>query len=611
MVNTCPPDEYMKLIAAYHELEKLSFSPADSKECVLERLEERNEKKRRIADAANALIREHIEPFEACPEKMTEADARMLTGFMQSLIPEGLYTGQVTDLGMLYRVSKLLNAHYRRSGDLNAYALALDRCSYGYRAYIQSHYPQAPDSPYTEECIALVRRISELDEKTRRNALYALSRTVVVGSDRFPAERLHLISDLMHSNLKQPHSDKDELLVLIMECNIVDAFSEHCFYSHSRGIPADISAVRPFVEGLCEHLGSCVAQNRTYGVEKRKIEKVLHTAEFIFGDLPLDELLDTLTVMQKQTEDSPNPSQSGFGLGEVSHDYLSMLYEFSPLPEEEILRLSRDRIREVMSKLLPLSRRVNNPQFNRYLFKFLNAASLTGSFDDFADVILEAAVYADRPLFIHTVMVREISMVIFDEMFERSPEAFDGVAGRDTAYIRSHREEMQKLLSDCCMFHDIGKFFLLDIVENSMRRLTDDEFELIKRHPENFDNICQMNGSQSERVLCIRDCAVTHHLWHDGTRGYPNVRQTKNRPFADILAIADGLDAATDSYGRPYRTSKTLDVLIGEFQAGAGTQYGPEAAAVLSVPSVRERIEALVTEGRKEINYRIYTGGKA
>ncbi|MBO4366903.1 MAG: hypothetical protein J5843_04520, partial [Clostridia bacterium] len=142
---------------------------------------------------------------------------------------------------------------------------------------------------------------------------------------------------------------------------------------------------------------------------------------------------------------------------------------------------------------------------------------------------------------------------------------------------------------------------------NSMRRLTDDEFALIRSHPGAFEDIDENWALGDERLRCIHDCSLTHHRWHDGTRGYPNVPQTKNRPFADILAIADSIDAATDFLGRPYNSGKTIDDLISEFQAEAGTHYGPEAVAALSVPEVRDKLHYWITDGRKEIYCKTYT----
>ena len=610
MKYTYPIEEYRKRLLEYNELEKLSFSPDDSRAFVLEKLEDRSRKKRVIADTANTMIREYIAPFEKEPDKITPGDADALFAFLKLLVPEGLYTGQATDFGVLYRLSKILAGYYRDRDDLERYSTALNRCSYGYRAYIQSHSLKLEDSPYIDECLQLIGRIGVMTEEEKTSALYALSRTVVMNIERFPLDFYIKVNDIMMSNLKKPYSDREELMLLIMYGSILDGFGDYCIYAKDNGIEVDVSEYRPFLNSICEHVRECVDADRTCGLGSLKLERVLLITGFHFGDITLDELLDGLTKIQYEAQKSEMIGIQGFGLGTVNYQYLTYLYKFSPLPKEEIVRLSRERIYEVLPKLLPLSRKVNNPQFGRFLVTFLNAASLTGNFGDFEDVILEATVYADRALFIHTVMVREMSRAIFDYMIEKTPEAFDGTAGHDTEYIRKHKDEMKKLLDDCCMYHDIGKFFMLDIVENSMRNLSDDEFQLIKGHPKGFEGIYSMNDEHDERVVCIRDCALTHHLWHDGTRGYPDVKQTKNRPFADILSIADSIDAATDFLGRPYNSGKTIDQLIAEFQAGAGTHYGPEAAVALSAPEVRDRLHYLITEGRKDVYYRIYAFNK-
>ena len=110
--------------------------------------------------------------------------------------------------------------------------------------------------------------------------------------------------------------------------------------------------------------------------------------------------------------------------------------------------------------------------------------------------------------------------------------------------------------------------------------------------------------------MCIRDCALTHHVWYDGSKGYPRIAQTKNLPFSSILAIADSIDAATDFYGRSYNVGKNIDLLISEFKAQAGTKYSKQVVEVLSVPTVRDKLQYWITEGRKDIYYRIYAFNK-
>ena len=606
MRHAYAPEDYIRQLKAYKKLENPSFSREESRESVLGTLETLSRQKQEIFSVANVMIREYIETFEKRPDAMTEEDVTLLTEFMERLVPNGLYTGQATDFAILYRLAKLLAARFRQSGELDRYARALNLCSYGYRAFIQSHSHTPWESPYSKDCMALVQRIGELGTEGRRNALAGMSRTVVMPPDTFPLERFRTIHETLVREFPRPLSDQDGLILLITQCNILDAFKETCLFSSEHGLRFDRESVRPFLEEIEELVRENITGDRTYGLGRIKLENLLLITDYLLGKLSVHEFLDALDTEMRETRNSSNPSLRGYGLGGIGHDYLNLLFRCTPFPMETVLRLSRDLVKRVLPDLLPLSRQVNNPQFNRYIVTFLNAASLTGSFDEFSEIILESTVYADRALFIHTVMVRELSLILFDHMIGHSPEFFEGVAGKDADYVRSHRDEMKQLLSECCMFHDVGKFFVLDIVENAMRTLTDDELTLIREHPRNFEHIYQIIEDRDERVLCIRDCALTHHLWHDGTGGYPDVPQTKNRPFADILAIADSIDAGTDFLGRPYKACKTIDQLIEEIQSRSGTQYGPEAAAALSVPEVRDRMAGWVTQGRTDLYDRIY-----
>lgn len=608
MKYTYPPAEYMRQLQAYNALENLRFSPEDSREYVIAQLEARSAKKRAIADISNTMIREYVETFEKAPDSLTPEDADALMAFLEMLIPDGVVNNLVTDYGVALRIARILAGYYRRCGDWNRYAIALNRCFLTYQLQVNAHCYALQDSPYVEDSIALARRLDAggLDARSRSKALLSLTYAPYMGDDRFPVDRFRTIDEILLSHMHKPPTAFEEAVQGSLYGNILDHFQQYCIHAREHDIAIDMSDARPFLERLCAWLREHLARERAIGLDPKIIRAHLLITDFFLGNSPLETLLDGLTGLQRATEDSDDPWEQVFGLALLNYYYLIILNEFSDLPKAEIDRRSRARIREVMPKLKSMSHVVNNVYFNRYIFQFLNAASLSGSFDDCAEVILDTTVYADKALYIHTVMVREISRAIFDTMIDRTPEAFDGVAGHDAAYIRAHRDEMRRLLSDCCMFHDIGKFFILDIVENSMRRLMGEEFRLIRDHPGNFENIYRTTGAQDERVRCIRDCALAHHVWHDGKGGYPHVPPTKNRPFVDILAVADSIDAATDFLGRPYKPGKTLEQLIGEFRAGAGTRYGPETVSALDDARLLDRLEYLIGDGRREIYYQIY-----
>jgi HD-GYP domain-containing protein (c-di-GMP phosphodiesterase class II) len=117
--------------------------------------------------------------------------------------------------------------------------------------------------------------------------------------------------------------------------------------------------------------------------------------------------------------------------------------------------------------------------------------------------------------------------------------------------------------------HDVGKIGVPDRVLNKAGRLTDEEFEFIRRHPEAGERILQP-FIDDELVLAV---VRSHHERWDG-RGYPDGMRGTAIPYpARILAAADTLDAMTSD--RAYRAGLSWDVAIEQIIAASGTQFDP------------------------------------
>ena len=608
------PDEYLKLIREYEALERMSFSSEDDRDTVIGVLEERSKGKREVAKTANAMIREYVETFEQHPEELTDEDAKKLEALQEGLTDPK--TGRELDLGIMLRIMRILKDHYRRADRLHEYIKALRQCIMLDRLLVFNHMSTSCDSPYFNECEDLSERFFELPEEDRVllfSTLYWIcidhEDDRIEGGMRHPIDKFLKIDEKLHALLGERYEEYFEKADPSgIARNSISMMLEHFLWMTRHKLTPDVERFRPHMERYSAILREKLASMDAMSITKLSLEDTILHADYQLGKITIDELLNSLTRLQSEVGEDESPSVQAARLGKTNYHYLVFLHRFSGYDRETIIKMSRERVREAFPRILKITREVNNSRFNMYLMLFILGASYTSRFEDFSNLLLELTVYSDKALYVHTEMVKEISLVLFDHMIETSPEVFEGVAGRDAAYIQSHKQEMRELLSDCCMFHDTGKFFMLDIVGNSMRRLTDEEFAIIRTHPIAFEEFSRDWMEQDERLHCIRDCAEMHHLWHDGTRGYPTyLKHTKNRPFVDILAIADSLDAATDIYGRPYRLTKTLEDLIGEFKDGSGTRYGPEAVSALSDDSVREKLRHLITEGRKDIYYRIYS----
>ncbi len=98
------------------------------------------------------------------------------------------------------------------------------------------------------------------------------------------------------------------------------------------------------------------------------------------------------------------------------------------------------------------------------------------------------------------------------------------------------------------LLHDIGKLHTPDGILKKPGKLTDAEYEVIKRHPADGQRMLREVGRFNERVLHLVEA---HHERLDG-RGYPFGTDSGRIALeARILAVADVYDALTSH--RPYR----------------------------------------------------------
>jgi putative nucleotidyltransferase with HDIG domain len=119
------------------------------------------------------------------------------------------------------------------------------------------------------------------------------------------------------------------------------------------------------------------------------------------------------------------------------------------------------------------------------------------------------------------------------------------------------------------LFHDIGKIGVPDAILTKPDRLTELEFEVVKRHPEDGARIVG-------RLHRLRDAvpAILHHHERWDGNGYPHGLRADAIPLeAAIVGLADALDAMTTD--RPYSTARTLDDATEEILRNRGTQFAP------------------------------------
>ena len=123
------------------------------------------------------------------------------------------------------------------------------------------------------------------------------------------------------------------------------------------------------------------------------------------------------------------------------------------------------------------------------------------------------------------------------------------------------------------LVHDVGKIGMPEAILRKQSRLTDEEFAVVRQHPEIGYRILR-DIPQFAPILG----GVRHHHERIDGRGYPHGLVGESIPlFARIIAIADTFDAMSST--RTYRAAKPRETVIAEMQACSGTQLDPRLLA--------------------------------
>jgi len=122
------------------------------------------------------------------------------------------------------------------------------------------------------------------------------------------------------------------------------------------------------------------------------------------------------------------------------------------------------------------------------------------------------------------------------------------------------------------LLHDVGKIGVPEAVLQKTGRLTPEEFEQIKKHPEIGARILR----DIKQIADLIPGVLHHHERIDG-KGYPMGLAGDDIPMMGrIICLADCFDAMTSS--RTYRKALPLEVAMTEICRCAGTQFDPVLA---------------------------------
>lgn len=151
-------------------------------------------------------------------------------------------------------------------------------------------------------------------------------------------------------------------------------------------------------------------------------------------------------------------------------------------------------------------------------------------------------------------------------------------------------EQQAEELLHAAPMHDVGKLGIPDAILRKQGPLTEDEWTLMRRHPQMGAEI--LGEHESGLLAMARHVALAHHEKWDGS-GYPFGLAGEAIPLeARIVAIADVFDALTSV--RPYKAAWPVEQAVDFLREQAGRHFDPRLVSLFiaelpAVLAVRER----------------------
>lgn len=188
---------------------------------------------------------------------------------------------------------------------------------------------------------------------------------------------------------------------------------------------------------------------------------------------------------------------------------------------------------------------------------------------------------------IFSTMFRMKAMVNVKDLIQRDiVNSFIEALEHHDEYTKGHSESVSKIsveigkilglnqealqeLSWAAMVHDIGKIIIPRNLLNKSGRLTDEEFEIVKKHTTTGESFLSKSESLSDIAKYVRH----HHERWDG-KGYPDGLVEEEIPlYSRIICVADSYHAMVSD--RPYRKGLGIDKAIEEIRINRAKQFCP------------------------------------
>jgi hypothetical protein len=212
-----------------------------------------------------------------------------------------------------------------------------------------------------------------------------------------------------------------------------------------------------------------------------------------------------------------------------------------------------------------------DPQVSSYDMQLLEAAAAYS-----ASFLENACLFRDQQAMVLGSLKALTAAIDAKDRYTCGHSERVALLGRGLALAAGLEPAQAERVHMCGLLHDVGKIGVPEAVLSKPGRLTDQEFALVKLHPEIGYRILKDIPMLEDLLPGV----LHHHERFDG-KGYPHGLIGEEIPlFARILALADTFDAMSSN--RSYRSGMPREKVLAEIAKHSGSQFDPALAGAFA-----------------------------
>jgi response regulator RpfG family c-di-GMP phosphodiesterase len=282
-----------------------------------------------------------------------------------------------------------------------------------------------------------------------------------------------------------------------------------------------------------------------------------------------------------------------FTQGMTDYEIIASFFKDQNIEKSDAVHIEKKIAKKVANDGMPFLIRGNNGNGDIIAVPLKIRSSVFGILTSI--IREETRCFSEKELYFLNLLVEKASFLtenlalyenIYENLFSTLYAFVETIEARDP-YTKQHSANVSKYAMSIAKaygcfqdeiaklnisgnLHDIGKIGVPDSILLKSGRLTDEEYEIIKKHPVIGSNIIGHFGMWTDEQSIIRH----HHERFDG-KGYPDGLKGEEIPLlARILAVADVYDALTTD--RSYRRKMPEHVAVKIIRENAGSQFDPK-----------------------------------